>query len=114
MRVNRHYMRLSQETLGTDVNIDISQGTCTMKYSPKIQEHVATRNPGMAEIHPLQDESTIQGILHVYYQFEQFLKEISGMDGSASSREGAPRESSPTPPWCAPTTPRAAITSGTR
>ena len=80
MRVNRHYMRLSQETLGTDVNIDISQGTCTMKYSPKIQEHVATRNPGMAEVHPLQDESTIQGILHVYYQFEQFLKEISGMD----------------------------------
>ena len=80
MRVNRHYMRLSQETLGTDVNIDISQGTCTMKYSPKIQEHVATRNPGMAEVHPLQDESTIQGILHVYYQFEQFLKEISGLD----------------------------------
>ena len=58
MRVNRHYMRLSQETLGTDVNIDISQGTCTKKYSPKIQDHVATRNPGMAEIHPLQDEST--------------------------------------------------------
>ena len=80
MRVNRHYMRLSQETLGTDVNIDISQGTCTMKYSPKIQEHVAARNPGMAEVHPLQDESTIQGILHVYYRFEQFLKEISGLD----------------------------------
>ena len=80
MRVNRHYIRLSQETLGTDVNIDISQGTCTMKYSPKIQEHLATQNPGMAELHPLQNERTIQGILFIYYMFEEFLKEISGMD----------------------------------
>ena len=30
MRVNRHYMRLSQECLGDDVSIDIGQGTCTM------------------------------------------------------------------------------------
>jgi len=80
MRINRHYMRLSQETLGTDVNIDISQGTCTMKYSPKFQEHLAARHPGMTEIHPLQDEDTIQGILEMYYKLEQFLKEISGMD----------------------------------
>ncbi|HHE75684.1 MAG TPA: glycine dehydrogenase subunit 2, partial [Candidatus Aciduliprofundum boonei] len=35
LRVLRHYLRLSQETLGVDVNIDIGQGTCTMKYSPK-------------------------------------------------------------------------------
>lgn len=80
MKVNRHFMRLSQETLGTDVNIDISQGTCTMKYSPKVQEHLAARNPGMTEIHPLQDEDTIQGILEMYYKLEQFLKEISGLD----------------------------------
>jgi glycine dehydrogenase subunit 2 len=80
MRVLRHFMRLSQETMGTDVTIDISQGTCTMKYSPKVQEHVASRDPGMVEIHPLQDEDTIQGILEMYYKFEQFLKEISGMD----------------------------------
>ncbi|MDD2586688.1 MAG: aminomethyl-transferring glycine dehydrogenase subunit GcvPB [Syntrophomonadaceae bacterium] len=80
MRVNRHYMRLSQETLGADVNIDISQGTCTMKYSPKVQEHLAARNPNVTEIHPLQDPSTMQGILEVYYRTEQFLKEISGLD----------------------------------
>jgi glycine dehydrogenase subunit 2 len=30
MRVLRHYMRLSQETLGADVTIDIGEGTCTM------------------------------------------------------------------------------------
>jgi len=78
-RVLRHYMRLSQETLGTDLNIDVGQGTCTMKYSPKINEQFA-RMPQMAEIHPLQDEETVQGILEVMYKFEQILKEISGMD----------------------------------
>ena len=51
LRVLRHYMHLSQETMGTDVTIDISQGTCTMKYSPKVQEHMAFRNPGITEIH---------------------------------------------------------------
>ena len=80
MRVNRHYMRLSQETLGADVCVDISQGTCTMKYSPKVQEHVAARHPGITEIHPLQDEDTIQGILEMYHKFESFLREISGLD----------------------------------
>jgi glycine dehydrogenase subunit 2 len=80
MRVLRHFMRLSQETLGTDVAIDIGEGTCTMKYSPKVQEHLAARHPGMTEIHPLQDHYTIQGILEIYYKLEQFLKEISGLD----------------------------------
>lgn len=80
MRVNRHYMRLSQETLGNDVSVDIGQGTCTMKYSPKVQEHLASRNSGIVDIHPLQDESTIQGLLEIYYKTEQYLKEISGMD----------------------------------
>ena len=78
-RVLRHYVRLSQETLGTDLNIDVGQGTCTMKYNPKINEQLA-RMPQMAEIHPLQDEGTVQGILEVMYRFEQILKEISGMD----------------------------------
>ena len=80
MRVNRHFMHLSQETLGTDVNIDISQGTCTMKYSPKVQEHMAARHPGITEIHPDQDPDTMQGILEIYYKLESFLKEISGLD----------------------------------
>jgi glycine dehydrogenase subunit 2 len=78
-RVLRHYVRLSQETLGTDLNIDVGQGTCTMKYSPKINEQLA-RTTQMTEIHPLQDEVTVQGILEVMYKFEQILKEISGMN----------------------------------
>lgn len=77
--VLRHYMRLSQENLGTDLNIDVGQGTCTMKYSPKINDQLAT-TPNVAELHPLQGEETVQGILEIMYSFEQILKEISGMD----------------------------------
>lgn len=80
MRVNRHYMRLSQMTLGNDVTTDIGQGTCTMKYSPKVQEHLIGRNPNIADIHPLQDQETLQGLLEIYYETEKYLKEISGMD----------------------------------
>ena len=80
MRVNRHYMRLSQETLGADVTPDISQGTCTMKYSPKVQEHLTSRNPKLVALHPLQDPSTMQGLLEIYHETEKFVCEISGMD----------------------------------
>ncbi len=78
-RVLRHYLRLSQETMGADITIEASHGTCTMKYSPKVQEHMAG-HPGLSELHPLQDPDTLQGILEIYYQLEQYLKEISGLD----------------------------------
>jgi len=74
-----HYLRLSQENLGADLNIEIGQGTCTMKYSPKINDQLAGTEQ-MADIHPLQDIETVQGILQIMYRFEQMLKEISGMD----------------------------------
>ena len=32
------------------------------------------------ELHPCQDESTVQGILEVMYKDAQYLKAISGMD----------------------------------
>ena len=38
IHVLRHYARLSQENLGVDLNIDVGQGTCTMKYSPKVND----------------------------------------------------------------------------
>ncbi len=78
-RVLRHYLRLSQQTLGADLNIEIGQGTCTVKYSPKINEKLS-RLPQMTEIHPLQDESTIQGVLEIMKHTEDYMKEISGMD----------------------------------
>lgn len=78
-QVLRHYARLSQENLGADFNIDVGQGTCTMKYSPKINDQLA-RLPQIADIHPLQDQATVQGILELMYRFEGILKEISGLD----------------------------------
>lgn len=80
MRVNRHFMRLTQEVLGADMVPDMGQGTCTMKYSPKVQEHLVSRNPNLVDVHPLQDAETMQGILEIYYKTEQMLNEISGMD----------------------------------
>ena len=77
-RVLRHYVRLSQETLGADVNIEIGQGTCTVKYSPKVNEKLAGM-PEITEMHPLQDEKTSQGIMEMFYKTGSFLEEISGM-----------------------------------
>ncbi|MEY8284594.1 hypothetical protein AALA13_12310 [Lachnospiraceae bacterium 50-23] len=97
MRVNRHFMRLTQEVMGADITPDLSQGTCTMKYSPKVQEHTAARNENLVDVHPLQDVSTIQGILEIYKKTEEMVCEISGMDafnfhaggGAAACYEGA-------------------------
>lgn len=79
MRILKHYLRLSQQNLGADLNIDIGQGTCTIKYNPKVNEALAASEKA-SEIHPLQDESTIQGALEIIYKLESFLKEISGLD----------------------------------
>lgn len=79
MRVLKHFLRLSQHCLGADFNIDIGQGTCTMKYSPKINEHML-RMSEAADLHPWQDESTVQGALEIIYKTDLFLREISGLD----------------------------------
>jgi len=79
MRVLKHFLRLSQQNLGADLNIDIGQGTCTIKYNPKINE-VITRSPKASEVHPNQDESTVQGALQIMYEMDTFFREISGMD----------------------------------
>ncbi len=77
--VLRHFLRLSQETLGQDVNIHLGLGTCTMKYSPKVNEALI-RTHKVADLHPDQDDETVQGILQALFEFEQVLREISGMD----------------------------------
>ena len=77
-RVLRHYMRLSQQTLGADVNIEIGQGTCTVKYSPKVNDALS-RLPQIAELHPLQPEESVQGMLEIMYKTDSYMREISGM-----------------------------------
>ena len=77
-RVLRHFLRLSQMSMGFDVTADM-MGTCTMKYSPKVHEYVA-RVPGFADVHPLQDPETLQGTLEILYRFNRMMCEIAGMD----------------------------------
>ena len=88
-QVVRHFIRLSQENYGVDSGINIGVGTCTMKYNPRLNE-VISRGPRIAEVHPLQDESTVQGILEVMHVMGKWLCEISGMDEcSLQPRSGA-------------------------
>ncbi len=74
----RHYTALSKRNHGVDSGF-YPLGSCTMKYNPKINEDVA-RLPGFAHIHPLQDESSVQGALELMYDLMGHLKEITGMD----------------------------------
>jgi glycine dehydrogenase subunit 2 len=74
-----HWIHLSQETMGSNLTNDISEGTCTMKYNPRLGESLAL-NDNFAEVHPEQDISTVQGMLELFYKFEHIMKEISGMD----------------------------------
>ena len=74
--VQRHYLHLSQMTLGM-MGINLF-GTCTMKYNARLNEHLTAR-PFVAELHPAQDPSTLQGVLELLHAFNEILCELSGM-----------------------------------
>jgi glycine dehydrogenase subunit 2 len=76
--IMRHYTALSNRNHGIDSGF-YPLGSCTMKYNPKINENVA-RFAGFAHIHPLQDESSVQGALELMYDLQEHLIEITGMD----------------------------------
>jgi glycine dehydrogenase subunit 2 len=76
--LTRHYMGLSRKAFGVD-NGFYPLGSCTMKYNPKVNEALANLE-GFREIHPLQNEETIQGALEVIYRMQTDLSEIAGMD----------------------------------
>ena len=75
--VLRHYLHLSQETLGM-MGISLF-GTCTMKYNPRMTEGLAAA-PWVADTHPQQDPSTLQGSLEIIHGLKELLSELSGMD----------------------------------
>ena len=75
--VLRHYLHLSQETLGM-MGVSLF-GTCTMKYNPRLGEALAAR-PELAQVHPYQDEETLQGVLEIIHGFDRILRGLSGMD----------------------------------
>ncbi len=75
--VLRHYLHLSQETLGM-MGVSLF-GTCTMKYNPRLAQELSSR-PEIAELHPDQDEETLQGVLRLVHELDLFLRGVSGMD----------------------------------
>ncbi|MGP9042353.1 aminomethyl-transferring glycine dehydrogenase subunit GcvPB [Cytobacillus kochii] len=76
--IMRHYTALSKRNHGVDSGF-YPLGSCTMKYNPKINENVARYN-GFAHLHPLQDESSVQGAMELLYDLQEHLIEITGMD----------------------------------
>ena len=75
--VLRHYLRLSQQTTGADLTIDLA-GTCTMKPVPRVHERLI-QDHKLAELHPDQDPETTQGILEIMYLTEKMLCSVSGL-----------------------------------
>jgi glycine dehydrogenase subunit 2 len=73
----RHFTNLSARNMSIDTNF-YPLGSCTMKYNPKRHERIAGF-PGFANLHPLQDDETIQGMLELLYGMQEYLKEISGL-----------------------------------
>ena len=76
--VMRHFFRLSQESTCVDSGFN-AEGTCTMKYNPKVNEALAG-SPKVANLHPFQDEESVQGMLEILYRLGECFKAISGFD----------------------------------
>jgi glycine dehydrogenase subunit 2 len=76
-QVVRHFANLSQLNMSVDTHF-YPLGSCTMKYNPKRNERVA-RMPGFSDLHPYQPEDTLQGMLQLLYELQEYLQEISGL-----------------------------------
>ncbi len=73
----RHFTNLSTRNMSIDTNF-YPLGSCTMKYNPKRHERLGGI-PGIANLHPLQHDDTIQGMLELLYGMQEYLAEISGL-----------------------------------
>lgn len=76
--VVRHFTWLSTRNFGIDSGF-YPLGSCTMKHNPRVNEVIA-QLPGIADIHPLQDEKHLQGLLCIFYEMQEMLATCSGMD----------------------------------
>ena len=76
--VVRHYTNLSNKNFGVDTGF-YPLGSCTMKYNPKINEELSAL-PEFTSLHPLQDESSVQGALELYWNLQKLLSEIAGLE----------------------------------
>jgi glycine dehydrogenase subunit 2 len=77
----RYFTNLSAQNLSVDTGF-YPLGSCTMKYSPRVNEEAA-RMPGFARLHPRQPAATTQGALQLLHELQGFLTEITGMDAAS-------------------------------
>ncbi|MGH7187373.1 MAG: aminomethyl-transferring glycine dehydrogenase subunit GcvPB, partial [Pseudomonadota bacterium] len=82
-QVVRHYTRLSQKNYAIDSGL-YPLGSCTMKHNPRLNEKMV-RLPGLADLHPLQPVSTVQGALELIDTLAHWLKTLTGMPAVAMS-----------------------------
>jgi glycine dehydrogenase subunit 2 len=78
IEVIRHFTRLSTWNYAIDLGM-YPLGSCTMKYNPRVNEHVA-RLEGIATEHPFQPTALSQGCLKILQTLQDCLLEITGMD----------------------------------
>ncbi len=78
VEVIRHFTRLSTWNYAIDYGM-YPLGSCTMKYNPRVNEHVA-RFAGLATEHPYQPQELSQGCLKILALLQKCLLEITGMD----------------------------------
>ncbi len=77
-QIVRHFVNLSTMNMSVDTHF-YPLGSCTMKYNPKRNERAAAM-PGFADLHPCQPEETIQGMLALLYEMQEYFQEISGLE----------------------------------
>ncbi len=77
LQVIRHFTRLSTKNYATDSHF-YPLGSCTMKYNPR-GVHKAASIGGFINRHPLTPEKLSQGFLHILYQLQSYLADITGM-----------------------------------
>ncbi len=75
--VVRHFTNLSQLNMSVDTHF-YPLGSCTMKYNPKRNERLASL-PGIVDLHPLQPDHSVQGLLALLYDMQAMLAEIAGL-----------------------------------
>lgn len=80
IEVIRHFTRLSTWNYAIDLGM-YPLGSCTMKYNPRINEHVA-RLEGLATEHPYQPQELTQGCLKILFTLQKCLLEITGMEAA--------------------------------
>src|SRR5215475_6311807 len=67
----RHFTNLSTRNMAIDTNF-YPLGSCTMKYNPKRHERLAALS-GLANVHPLQDDASCQGMLEILWDMQNYL-----------------------------------------